>query len=656
MADAAPPKVPALLARAVAGHCAGQLAEAESLYRAILAQQPRHADANHNLGLLLVSAGQPQAALPFLKTAVEAMPKNVTFWQSQIQGLIAANRRDLAEQAIRLGQRRGIAPKFVREAEALLGRTATPGPSAEAASPAQAARDEESLIAFFRAGQHAAVVEHARRFTAVHPQHPFAWKFLSASLQLLGRQAEAAAAARQAVATAPSDPEAANNLGLILASLKDLAGAEAAFRRAAALNADYADAFSNLGGVLHQQKRSGEAEPFLRRAFALEPLKVETLNNLGGALLALERTSEALTYLDEAIRLNPSHHESHYNRGLALLRTDRRAALACFDQTLILQPDHVPSRLHKALLLLLAGDFAAGWPLYEVRWSSKAQREYARSFPVPQWDGAESLDGRVILLHAEQGYGDTIQFCRYAELVAARGARVLLEVPRRLHGLLQGLPGVSQLLVQGEPLPGFDFHIPLLSLPLAFGTTLASIPAHPRYLTASPAKRAKWEKLLGPKTKPRAGLVWSGSASHEADRYRSMSLTAFAPHLPKGWDYFSLQKEVRPADQPVLQAHPEIRPLHPAHEDFTDDAAIIELLDVVVTVDTSVAHLSGALGRPTWILLSHHPDWRWLLGRDDSPWYPSARLFRQTVPDHWTAPLERVRDELERLTSAGHRS
>lgn len=341
MADAGAPKVAALLQRAVAAHRAGQLAEAEPLYRAILAQQPRHADANHNLGLLLVAVGHATAALPLLKAAAEAMPGNVTFWQSQIQGLVAANRRDLAEQAIRFGQRRGIAPKFIREAEALVRQTPETASNAPAGRPApvSAGPDEESLLALFRAGEHATVVERGRLFTQQHPTHPFGWKVLSASLLLLGRPAEAAQAARQAFTLQPGDAEAANNLGLILHAQKDFSGAEMHFRRATELNPDYPDAFNNLGGLVIELGRPEEAEPILRAALRLQPDRVEALNNLGSTLQRLGRPEEAETPLRQAIAQHPSFPKAYNNLGATLADLGRwQEAIASYRRAIEIDP------------------------------------------------------------------------------------------------------------------------------------------------------------------------------------------------------------------------------------------------------------------------------------------------------------------------------
>ncbi len=272
-----------------------------------------------------------------------------------------------------------------------------------------------------------------------------------------------------------------------------------------------------------------------------------------------------------------------------------------------------------------------------------------RDFYVPQWLGAESLQDKTILLHAEQGFGDTIQFCRYVPLVAKLGAKVILEVQRPLVKLLSGLEGVSLIVARGDKIPVFDYHCALLSLPLAFRTELHTIPSVSRSIVSDKSKAANWATTLGKKTKPRVGLVWSGSTIHQNDYNRSLVLSQLLPYLPSNCEYVSLQKEIRDTDREVLVKQSGIRHFGSNLNDFTDTAALCELMDVVMSVDTSVAHLAGTLGRPTWVLLPFLPDWRWLLDREDSPWYPSLKLYRQEKIDNWDSVLEKVKTDLEKM-------
>jgi hypothetical protein len=298
---------------------------------------------------------------------------------------------------------------------------------------------------------------------------------------------------------------------------------------------------------------------------------------------------------------------------------------------------------------LSSGKYREGWSLYEARWRVKSlglKQYYPAQRP---WLGRESLEGKRILLHAEQGYGDTIQFCRYASLVAARGAHVVLGVPGALKVLMGSLKGVAEIVAQGG-LPSVDYHCPLLSLPLALGTELSSIPAQVPYLAADGAARRRWRDRLGLHSHARVGIVWSGKPSHTNDANRSLSLEALRPLAQGDVRVVSLQKEVRALDQPTLDQWPEISRLGEEVTDFADTAALVSELDLIISVDTSIAHLAGALGKPVWVLLPYAADWRWLQGREDSPWYPTAKLYRQPAPGKWEEVIERVTADLLRLS------
>jgi hypothetical protein len=312
------------------------------------------------------------------------------------------------------------------------------------------------------------------------------------------------------------------------------------------------------------------------------------------------------------------------------------------------------ARYNQALNLLAHGDFENGWREYELR-RQCTLREFirvVRDFPQPLWLGEEPIKGKRLLLYNEGGLGDTLQFCRYAALAAAQGATVLLEVQPPLVRLLRDLAGVAQLIPAGDPLPPFDYQCPLMSLPLAFKTMLDTIPAAP-YLRSDPARVEAWHWRLGVRRRPRVGIVWSGS-TNKTIHHRSIPLTEFVANLPpRRFDYFSLQRNVRDGDKRILRSSsPYIAAFDDALLDFADTAALCACMDVVVSVDTSLAHLSGALGRPTWVLLPIVPDWRWMLDRDDSPWYPTMKLYRQTSRDRWSDVFARVAADLQPLRLA----
>jgi hypothetical protein len=298
---------------------------------------------------------------------------------------------------------------------------------------------------------------------------------------------------------------------------------------------------------------------------------------------------------------------------------------------------------------LLSGNLIKGWQWYEWRWRKEGGNMSAsmRNFPQPLWLGGESLKDKTILIYYEQGFGDTIQFCRYVALVAALGAKVIFEVQPQLLKLLSNLEGVSQILARGDPLPHFDYQCPLMSLPLAFKTELDTIPAPSQKVESDKDKVIAWGKKLGEKKKLRVGIVWSGSTAHKNDHNRSLPLSELITHLSSDYDYVSLQKEICDADKLLLTECHKIRQYSNDLKDFTDTAALIELMDVVISVDTSVAHLSATLGKATWIMLPFDPDWRWLLDRNDSPWYRSVKLYRQEKISDWNSVLEKIKSDLK---------
>ena len=447
-------------------------------------------------------------------------------------------------------------------------------------------------------------------------------------------------------ALAPNIPAVHFNLGNVRQSLRQWQAATLCYDHALDLYPDYAEAHINRAAALLELGRPHDALHNLDAAIRLQPDAIDAWNNRGVTLKALGRWSEALTSFERAIAAKSDYAEAYLNRGNTLQSepAGSNGALAAFAEAIRINPEYADAHHNLALCRLLTGDFKGGWPGYEWRW--KQDPAGLRDFKQPLWQGDTPLHGKTILLHSEQGYGDTLQFCRYAAAVAALGARVILEVPPALMTLLHDLPGLASLVARGMALPDFDYHCPLLSLPLAFKTDLTNLPAPPVYLRADGEKVRTWEERLGTAQTPRIGLAWSGNSAHKNDRNRSLPLAELLAHLPTGLQYVSLQKEVRDADAALLQARPDILHFGELLEDFSDTAALCQCMDVIVSVDTSVAHLAGALGRPVWILLPSPPDWRWLLARTDSPWYPSATLYRQDHCGEWTAVLKRLGSEL----------
>lgn len=409
---------------------------------------------------------------------------------------------------------------------------------------------------------------------------------------------------------------------------------------------DYAEALSNRGNALWAMNRAADALVSYDHALRIKPDYPEALSSRGAALRSLGRPLEALQSYDRALQLRPAYADALNNQGAALQELQHPAeALDSFARAQRAQPVYADAHMNEALCRLMLGEFELGWQKYEWRWKKEPGLTMARNFVQPLWLGKESLQGKTILLHAEQGLGDTIQFCRYAKDVAALGARVVLEVQPALKSLLQGVQGASLVIGKGEKLPDFDCHCPLLSLPLAFQADLSNI-SGAAYLHSDPAKSQHWRERLGPAGKTRVGLVWSGATGHQNDHNRSLSLAQIAPLIGGQAQYYCLQKELRPADQATLESTPGIEFLGDSLKDFSDTAGLLEQMDLVITVDTSVAHLAGAMGKEVWIMLPFSPDWRWLLERSDNPWYDSVRLFRQSAPGDWASVLGQVQEAL----------
>jgi hypothetical protein len=412
---------------------------------------------------------------------------------------------------------------------------------------------------------------------------------------------------------------------------------------------------------LYGLKKFAEALTDTRRAQALDPTNAELCNNAGILLRAHGRDEEALEWFDRALALRPNFSDALHNKAVALTQIRRfHDAFAIYDGLKATDSNDVIAELGSAHLHMLTGNFEAGWTGREARWKIPPLSTTYPEVSQPLWLGDGAIEGKTILVAADEGFGDTIQFARYLPMLAERGAHVVFVVQDPLRLLLSSLPGISQCIPTStmnssavNALPAFDLHCPMMSLPLAFGTRLDTIPSPTSYLPLPAESRVQaWEDRLGRHDRLRVGLVWSGNPNHANDHNRSLPLRALAPIFDADATFVSLQKDPRPADKATLLERTDIVDLTVHLTDFTETAALITCLDLVITVDTSVAHLAAALGRPTWILLPHTPDYRWLLDRDDSPWYPTARLFRQTNTRDYGEVLDRVRDALLPLVFA----
>ena len=470
------------------------------------------------------------------------------------------------------------------------------------------------------------------------------------SLHALKRYPEALSSYDQAILLKPDYATAYSNRGITLDKLKRYQDALDSYDQAIALNADLAEAYAHKSITLNTCQEKSAALANVNQAIALQPDLVEAYINRGIVLNDQKKFSESLNSFQQAIALRADYPEAFYNRAITYSDMHNFSeGLLNYQMAIALNPDYAEAYWNKALLKLMLGDFSEGWQLYEWRWQVADFPSKKREFQVPLWLGNSALTGKTILLHAEQGLGDSLQFCRYALLVADLAAKVLLEVPDALTYLLTSLSANISIIETGSALPTFDLHCPLMSLPLAFNTQLNSIPCQIPYLFAETEKLSYWRQYLSKKTLLRVGLVVSGSAGHGNDHNRSLPFAVFEPLLNFPISWHCLQKQIRNEDMVFLATHPEIKLYQDLLIDFSDTAALIMNMDLVISVDTAVAHLAGALGKPVWILLPHHADYRWLLDRSDSPWYPSARLFRQAQAGDSLAVITEVKTKLQSI-------
>jgi tetratricopeptide (TPR) repeat protein len=582
---------PSALCEAAIGHLqAGRLLEAQTCCQRALALDPGHADALHLMGLTHLQGEQYDFAVEWIARAIgQGSPKPVYLWNLGV----ALHKRG---------------------------------------------RYEEALKAFDKAVQ-------------LQPDNAELWRNLGEALIALDRQDEAILALQHVLKLNPRHWAAANKCAYLLYRLKRFEEALAHFNLCDELQPDHAPTLQTRALTLYGLNRLEESLADNRRAHELDPADHETINNIGDVLLWLGRPDEAIEWFDKAIALKPDLVVAHTNKASAFAQLHRfDEAFAIYERVNRAGVNTPMGKWNLALLQMLTGDFEAGWAGREARWEAMSPN-YPK-IPQPKWLGRESIEGKTILVHVDEGMGDCIQFARYLPILAERGARVVLVVAAPLVPLLSGMPGVFQCFSSGTS-PAFDMHCPMSSLPLAFATRLDSIPSEVPYLPPpAEALRRAWEDRLGPHDKLRVGLVWSGNPKHNNDRNRSLPLPMLSRILDLDARFVSLQKDLKAGDREYLRGRAGVVDLTEHLTDFADTAALVSCLDLVITVDTSVAHLAGAMGCATWLLLPYTPDYRWLLDRDDSPWYPTMRLFRQDERRDYAIVLDRVRSELPTLIAA----
>lgn len=497
------------------------------------------------------------------------------------------------------------------------------------------------------------------RIIEIEPKFAQAFSMRAMMLGALERHGEALADHDKALALDPDSAPIHLNRGITLNDMERYAAAVSSYDRAIALRPDYAEAYSNRGNTLRNMGRLEEAIANYDKAIATNPALAEAHDNRGSALHSMAHFEEALASYDRAIALRPEFAEAHANRS-AVLRMLKRddEAMASADRAIAIRPDHAEAHWQKALLHLQRGDFREGWREYEWRWQSAqfASNQFSlhgREYDTPPWLGEESLPGKTILLHAEQGFAEVIQYCRYAREVEQRQAKVVLHVPVPLKELMASLSDTIGVITKTDAMPDYDLHCPLMSLPLALGTTLATVPGSVPYLAADPRKLRDWQDRLGERRKLRVGLAWPEGARAPLERQLAVPFDALAPLLGQDAQFHSLQRALRKPEREIPFAELGVSDHGEALADLGDLAALIAAMDLVIAADTMQAHLAGALGKPVWIVLPAVADVRWLIGREDSPWYPTARLFVQQRFGDWGEVMERVAKALQTAAAAG---
>lgn len=495
-------------------------------------------------------------------------------------------------------------------------------------------------------GQLAPAKDLCLQVVSAQPRNAEALHLLGIILHQSGDAAGAIEMLQRAVAASPAVPLYYSNLGEMLRLSGRFDDAVAAGQRAVALHPGYAHALNNLGIAYYDRREYEQAAECYRRALARDPSFAEAHNNLGNAYRTMHKLEESIACFDRALRLRPNYVDAVANQASALHLIGRiDDAIAAYRKAIAMQPMHANAHSGVGLLYLMNGDFAEGW--YEYEWRFRSTELTTPPFPGAVW-GGESLQGRRILVHSEQGFGDALQFCRYLPLLRERGATVFLRVPPPLKPLLaESMPWVEISSDAKAPLPAYDCHCALLSLPHRMETRLETIPATVPYLRAPEEALRRWaERIPAAPGELKVGIVWAGSKLHVNDLNRSIALSAWGPLLElEGVRFFSLQVGVE-AGQVADAPGRKVTDLSPLLTDYAETGAAVEQLDLVISVDTSVVHLSGALAKPTWVLLPWVPDWRWLRDREDSPWYPTARLFRQPARFAWEPVMARVAQEL----------
>ena len=678
--------IPQALELAAKHHTAGNLPTAEKICRTILEAKQDHPIALHLLGVIAHQTGKSHLAVDLITRALSLQP-NLAEAHNNL-GLVQQTRLRHKEAAQSYRKALAIKPDFVqahsnlgvalrelgevKEAESCYRRALTLNPDY-----AEALYNLGNVLRDLNKPEDA--VTTYRKALSLKPDYSEARNNLGSALRDLGRLDEAAASCQKALELNPNNAEAHNNLGNALRDLGKASKAVASFHRALQLKPKYAEAHNNLGATLHELDRLKEATNNYQKALELKPAYAEAHNNLGSALRDLEKTEDAVTSYQRALALKPDYAEARCNLANALRQLGKpdeaidnyrnvlefspdfaqahnglgnalkeigklEDADTSYRHALKLKPDFAEAYTNLGMLQLLTGNCSQGWKNYDWRRKIRQYRFRPRNYKEPLWEGGE-LAGETIFVHSEQGFGDFFQFVRYIPLVIDLGGKVILEAPAQTTQLCKDMNIADIVVTDDSALPPFDYHVSLMDLPKLFGTTLETVPSKTPYLTVSTQLKEKWQDRLGPRQSFRLGIVWASNPKNRKLLHKSIELPLLTPLLQiHDVTVYSLQ--VGHEGEAVEQFGDGITDLAPELTDFSETAGVISQLDLVVSVDTSVAHLAGALGHPVWTLIPFIGDWRWLLEREDSPWYPSMRLFRQAKRNDWKTVIDQVRTEL----------
>jgi len=498
-------------------------------------------------------------------------------------------------------------------------------------------RFEEALVSYDQA-------------ISINPNYGDAFNNRGIVLNELKRFEDALVSYDQAIVIEPKFAQAYYNRGIVLQALKRFDESLVSYDQAISLNPNYVNAYNNKGIVLKKLELFDKALAVYDKAISRVPNCAKIYYNQGKTLQELNRHDEAIASYDQAIAIDHNYLDAYNNLGNTLQEIKQfDKALANYNHVITLKPEYADALFNKAILLILMGDYIEGWQLYEWRWKQEHNINSIRPYKQALWLGNESLTNKTLLIYIEQGLGDYIQFVRYAFLVKSLGAEVILEVPSVLMSVFRSLKENFILIESGKLLPDFDYHCPVMSLPLAFKTKVKTIPTPYPYLYVNKDKKQQLNKKFDKKTVARIGLVWAGNPHHKNDRKRSLLLKQFSSLLTLPFEFHSLQKDIREIDVQTIIDFPQVRQYKDELYDFSDTAALIDAMDIIISVDTSVAHLAAAMGKDVWILLPYLPDFRWMLDREDSPWYPSVKLYRQEKINNWDNTLEKLKDDLLKI-------